>query len=64
LKLLKEIFGDRYPVIFQEIDHGGWTLNSNGYTLNGSTLSQSELLKLLNELQQIKDNVELSLEGE
>lgn len=64
LRLLKEMFSPRYPGIFQQIEHGEWTLNSGGYTLNGSALSQSELLKLLNDLQQIKDDVELSLEGE
>jgi hypothetical protein len=64
LKILKELFSSRYPTIFQEIEHGEWTLNSGGYSLNGSTLSQSELLKLLNDLQQIKNDVDLSLEGE
>ena len=61
LKILEELFGSRYPAIFEQIHNGDFNLTGMN-TLNGTVISQGDLLKLFNELRQINDNVELSFE--
>lgn len=61
LNQLEEILGPRYSSIFTQIRAGGFHLTGT-YGLNGSTLTQSELLNLLNKLREIADGAELSFE--
>ncbi len=61
LKILEEMFGSRYPAIFEQIHNGDFNLTGMN-TLNGAVISRGDLLRLLNELRQINDNVELSFE--
>ena len=61
LNQLKEIFGPRYPTIFEQIRSHGFALTGNN-NLNGSALSQAELLNLINQLRQMSDSAELSFE--
>jgi hypothetical protein len=55
------MFGSRYPAIFGQIHNGDFNLTGMN-TLNGAVISRGDLLRLLNELRQINDNVELSFE--
>jgi len=61
LRILEETFGSRYQNIFEQIKKGGFAL-SGSYELDGSTMTQVELLKILNELRNISDDVDLSFE--
>lgn len=61
LKILEELFGSRYPAIFEQIHNGDFNLTGMN-TLNGTVISRGDLLRLVNELRQINDNVELSFE--
>jgi len=61
LKILEETFGNRYQNIFEQIKQGGFAITGS-YGLDGSTMTQSELLKILNELRNISDDVDLSFE--
>lgn len=61
LNQLEEILGQRYASVFKQIRAGGFRLTGT-YGLNGSTLTQSELLNLLNQLREIADSAELSFE--
>jgi len=58
---LEAIFGDRYPDIFKAIHDGNFT-PSDRFMLNGSTISLSDLLNLLNEIRQNPDAAELTFE--
>lgn len=61
LNQLEEIFGSRYPSIFEQIHRGGFGLTGK-YRGDDSPLSQAELLNLLNELRQFSDSAELTFE--
>jgi len=61
LKILEEIFGSRHPKIFEQIHRDGFNLTGT-YKLNDSEISLPDILRLLNELRQMDDNVELSFE--
>jgi hypothetical protein len=58
---LEEIFGKRYPGIFQEIHQNGFTLQQS-MSLNGTTITTQDLLTLLNQLRDQADTAELSFE--
>lgn len=61
LNQLEEIFGSRYPSIFEQIHRGGFGLTGK-YRSDHSPLSQAELLNLLNELRELSDSAELTFE--
>jgi len=61
LNQLEEMLGSRYHAVFTQIRNSGFKLTEN-FTLNNSTLTRSELLDLLNQLRELGDSVELSLE--
>jgi len=61
LKLLQQMFGDRYASIFQQLQQDGCT-STGVFELNGTTITQSQLLNILNELRSNPDDVELSIE--
>jgi hypothetical protein len=61
IRQLEDIFGNRYPDIFKAIHDGGFT-PSDRFMLNGSTISLSDLLNLLNEIRQNADAAELTFE--
>lgn len=58
---LKEIFGSRFPAIFDQISRGQFRLTGK-FTDNQAPLSQTDLLNLLNELRELSDSAELILE--
>ncbi len=61
LTQLEEIFGKRYPGIFQEIHQNGFTLQGRE-TLNGNPVSTQDLLNLLIQLRDQSDSAELTFE--
>ncbi|MBI3365351.1 MAG: hypothetical protein HY033_10620 [Ignavibacteriae bacterium] len=61
LNQLEEIFGQRYPDIFQQIRTRGFSLTGSN-RFNGGTISQSELLNLIHQLRELGDSAELSFE--
>ena len=61
LNQLEEMMGPRYAPLFNQLRAGGFHLTGT-YGLNGSSLTQSELLNLVNQLREIADSAELSLE--
>jgi hypothetical protein len=61
LHQLEEIFGARYPAIFEAIRSGGFS-PSGSFVLNGTPISQSDLLDLLNQLRAKADTAELTFE--
>jgi len=61
LTYLKDIYGNRYPKIFQNIDKDNFLLTGT-YIYNGHTYTREDLLKLLNELSSMSDSIELSFE--
>ncbi len=61
LRQLEEIFGSRYPSLFAAIREGSLTLSGN-FLLNQSTLTEAQLLDLINELRSMSDSVDLTLE--
>ena len=61
LRQLEEIFGSRYAAVFEQIRSNRFGLTGK-YTEGHSTLSQAELLNLLNELRELSDTAELVFE--
>ena len=61
LNQLEEMLGSRYRAIFTQIRNGGFKWSGSA-SLNDSSLTQSELLDLVNQLRQISDSVDLSFE--
>lgn len=61
LNQLEEILGSRYHALFTQIRNSGFKLTGS-CALNNSNLTQSELLDLLNQLRELGDSVELTLE--
>ena len=61
LNQVEEMLGSRYAAVFEQIRKSGLTLTGT-YSNNSTPLSQSELLNLLNELRQIADSIDLTLE--
>ena len=61
LNQLEEIFGQRYPDLFQQIRSRGFSFTGS-YTLNGGTLSPSDLLNLIHQLREFGDTAEISFE--
>jgi hypothetical protein len=61
LKILEEMLGSKYHKIFEDIHKDSFRLTGQ-FILNGATIQQNELLKLLNELRSIGDSIELSFE--
>lgn len=61
LKILEEMFHDKYRGIFEQIRDGEFAL-SGQYIWNETPVAQGELLSLLNELRQYIDEVELTFE--
>ncbi len=61
LAALEEMLGPRYSALFTQLRNGGYKLSGH-YDLNGTALSQSDLLTLINELRAIADGIDLSLE--
>lgn len=61
MKIIEEMFKDKYPKLFQQIHDEGFVL-TGVYNFNNSSLSQGELLSILNEIRQYLDEVELTLE--
>lgn len=61
LHQLEEMFGARYGAIFTQIRNGNFRPTGR-YSENNSTLTQNELLNLLNELRNLSDTAELSLD--
>ncbi len=61
LRQLEEIFGQRYPGIFQQIHQQGFTFDGNN-SLDGSLVTPADLMNLLNQLRQQSDSAELSFE--
>jgi hypothetical protein len=61
LRQLEELFGQRYPSLFESIRKG--KLSPDGtYSLNQSALTESQLLDLLVQLRDMSDSVDLTLE--
>ncbi len=58
---LKEIFGERYPGIFEQIENGNFKI-SGSFSLNQTPQTEAQLLQLLNDLQEISDSVDLTFE--
>lgn len=61
LRQLEEIFGQRYPGIFQQIHQQGFTFTGNN-SLDGSIVTPADLMNLLNQLRQQSDSADLSFE--
>jgi hypothetical protein len=61
LRQLEELFGTRYPQIFEAIRDGGFS-PSGSFILNGAPISQSDLLNMLNQLREKADAAELTFE--
>jgi len=61
LTMLEQMLGQRYAPLFEQIRSSGLKL-SGRYDLDGSTLSQTELLELVNELRAIANDIDLQLE--
>jgi hypothetical protein len=61
LRQLEEVFGGRYPALFKSIRDGQLTL-SGTFTLNQSSLTEAQLLDLINQLREMSDSVDLTLE--
>jgi hypothetical protein len=61
LTILEQMLGQRYGALFEQIRSGGLKL-SGRYDLNGSALTQTELLELVNELRAIANDIDLQLE--
>ena len=61
LNQLEEIFGQRYPDLFQQIRSREFSFTGS-YTLNGGTLSPSDLLNLIHQLREFGDTADLSFE--
>ncbi len=61
LRQLEELFGGRYPSLFQSIKNGHLSLDGT-FSLNQSPLTESQLLDLLLQLRDISDSVDLTLE--
>ncbi len=61
LNQLEEIFGQRYPDLFQQIRDREFSFTGS-YTLNGGTLSPSDLLNLIHQLREFGDTADLSFE--
>jgi hypothetical protein len=61
LRQLEELFGSRYPSLFKAIRDGKLVLTGT-FTLNQSTLSQAQLLDLVNQLREMSESVDLTLE--
>src|ERR1041384_5904137 len=58
---LEEMLGSRYHDVFEQIRNGGFRFTGDA-SLNDAALTQSALLDLLNQLRQISDTVDLTLE--
>jgi hypothetical protein len=61
LDQLEQLLGSRYHDLFAQIRQGGFKLTGN-FTLNNSTLTQSQLLDLLNQLRELGDTAEVTFE--
>ncbi len=61
LSQLEEIFGRRYPGIFQDIHQNGFTLQGTA-TLNGNPVTAQDLLNLLIQLREQSESAELTFE--
>lgn len=61
LRQLEDLFGSRYPSVFKAIRDGRLTL-SGTFSLNQSPLTEAQLLELINELREMTDSVEMTLE--
>lgn len=61
LRQLEEMFGSRYPGIFEQIREGRFSLTGS-YSADHTTLSQSELLELLRQLQGSSEAANLEFE--
>lgn len=61
LSQLEEIFGKRYPGIFQQIHEQGFTFTGNN-TLDGNIETPADLMNLLNQLREQSDSAELGFE--
>jgi hypothetical protein len=61
LSQLEEIFGKRYPGIFQQIHQQGFTFTGNN-TLDGTIATPADLMNLLNQLREQSDSAELGFE--
>lgn len=61
LRQLEELFGQKYPQIFEAIRNGGFS-PSGSFVLNGTPISQGDLLNLLNQLRANADAAELTFE--
>ena len=61
LRQLEDLFGSRYPSVFKAIRSGQLTL-SGSFSLNQSSLTEPQLLELINQLREMSDSVELTLE--
>jgi len=61
LRQIEEIFGKRYPGIFQQIHQQGFTFTGNNL-LDGTAPTPADLMNLLNQLREQSDSAELSFE--
>jgi hypothetical protein len=61
LSQLEEMFGKRYPGIFEQIRKQGFALTGS-YTLNNSTLSKNALLDLLNQLREVSESADVTFQ--
>jgi hypothetical protein len=61
LRQLEELFGSRYPSLFKAIRDGKLVLTGT-FTLNQSTLTEAQLLDLMNQLREMSESVDLTLE--
>lgn len=59
---LEDIFGKKYPDLFKSIHDGQMGLTGENETLNGTTINRSDLIKLIDQLRDLVDSAELSIE--
>ncbi len=61
LKILEENLGNQHSAIFDQIRKNNF-ITSGQYMLNGTVISRGELMKIINELKKIDENIEVSFE--
>ncbi|MDI6765932.1 MAG: hypothetical protein QME52_03815 [Bacteroidota bacterium] len=61
LKILEDHLGNQYSAIFEQIHKDGFK-TSGQYILNGTLISRGELMKIINELRKLDNNIEVSFE--
>lgn len=61
LDQLEQILGSRYAEVFKTIRSGGFRLTGQ-YSLDGNSLTREELLDLVNQLRQLADGIDVTLE--